>query len=225
MATKKIDVYGLSIEVPEEQAPAFIAARDAEKEDRRKTADRLGALEAEAKSALEKEKKATDAAELEKLKNKGEYDKALEIEKKASSERSAKLAAKFRDAEVRRLIAANPKMQAVEDAPTRSALADLFASQLTSSCRFDTEKELLEVLAPGGAVALNNEGKPKQADAWVSEILDASPLLKPKASPGSGAGGQGGKQETKPTATQADLDNRSPMEKAKFFEQGGVIAG
>ncbi len=104
-------------------------------------------------------------------------------------------------------------------------LVDLFHAQLRSSCRFDTEKDSLQVLGDGGAALLNSEGKPKQADAWVSEILDASPLLKPKASPGSGAAGSGGKTETKPSMAEADLGSKSPREMAEFFKAGGVIVG
>lgn len=227
-----VDIFGAKVELPDDQAKAVIAGRDADKEERRKLAERIGAIEAEKQAAEAAQKKAVEDAKMADLTKKGEFDKVLELKEKAAQERIAaagarvsQLADKFRDQAIRAYIATNPKVAAVADPATRAAMVDLYVAQLKPSCHFDIEKDSLQVLADGGAVALNSEGKPKQADAWVSEILDASPLLKPPPSPGSGAGGSGKSEGAKPQVAQVDFDKKAPLDQAKFLEAGGVIVG
>lgn len=227
-----VDIFGAKVELPDDQAKAVIAGRDADKAERHKLAERIGAIEAEKQAAEAAQKKAVEDAKLADLTKKGEFDKVLELKEKAANDRVAAasvrvshLADKFRDQAIRSFIAGNPKVAAVADPATRAAMIDLYAAQLKASCRYDIEKDSLQVLGDGGAVALNSEGKPKQADAWVSEILDASPLLKPLPSPGSGAGGSGKSEGTRPQVGQADFDKKAPLDQAKFLEAGGVIVG
>lgn len=221
MADMEVDLFGAKITLPEDKARAVIAGRDADKEERRKIAEQLGALTAASKEAADKERKALADSELAKLTNKGEFDKALEIERRAAADKVARIAEKFRDQAIRSAVASNAKLASIADPAARAQLADLFSAQLKASCRFDVEKDSLEVVGDGGAVVLNSEGKPKRADAWIGEILDASPLLKPQPSPGSGAGGDGKKVET-PTMARAEWDKLEPIARGAFLAQPGA---
>jgi len=187
----EVDIDGLKVSLPKAQAEQLIAKRQAAKEERRQLDIRLGALEAEKRAAEEKAERERQDAERAKLTSKGEYDKALELEKKTHAEKIGKLADKYRDAELRRQILANPKVAEVKDPAARDELVALFISQLKPGCRFNVDAERLEASTDGGVPPVDKDGKALSAEAWIAQRLDASPLLRPAASPGSGAAGGG----------------------------------
>jgi hypothetical protein len=204
----EVDLFdGVKVKLPKDEAAKVITARDARKAEMRGLNERLAAIEGEKRAAETKAAEEKAEAERKALTSQGQFDKALQAEQKKFAEKEAKVATKFRDAELRRQINGHPKLAAVSDATTRKELADLFFSQLVSSCQYDLGADILRVSGDGGAAPVDADGKPITADAWITNRLDASPLLKPAASPGSGAaGGAKGSQGNHPTITRAQYD-------------------
>jgi hypothetical protein len=182
---------GLKIKLPPADAEAYAAARSKDKAERETLAKKAGEMEALLKAEADAKTKAEEDAKLAKMTSKGEYDKALELMKKQTDDRLRKFAEQARDKEIQARIANHPSVQAMQSADARKELVDLLSLQLRTGCRFDIDTNTLQVMGDGGAVALDSEGKPKQADAWIVQTLDASSLLKTNATPGTGANGQG----------------------------------
>lgn len=189
---KKVEIHGLTLELPDDQADAVIRARDADKEARRAIEARLAEIEGKAKAADEASRKAADEAERAKLVNKGEYEKALQIEREANQKRIDALAGRYRTAALERQIAAIPGV-------LPGAVKDL-AAMLSQSVGYDLDKDSLTVAnAP-----LGSDGRPLDAAAFVKKFIDERPHFRAAAgSPGSGAAGAA--QPGQATIRRADL--------------------
>jgi hypothetical protein len=198
---------GIKIPLPTAQAEAYRAARAKDKSEREDLAKRLGAIEADRKAAEDAKRAAEEKASLEKLSSKEEFQKALANREAEFGTKLGKIATRYRDAALKAAITAHPKVAALPDAEARAAFADLLSLQLSASCKYNIEGNVLEVVGDGGAALLDSEGKVKQADAWIAERLDASPLLRPVASPGSGGDGKtaGGATPAKVRVTNAQV--------------------
>lgn len=221
--TMKVDLYdGIALDLPKDQAEKIIAARQADKEARRKSAEELGALRAEKEAASKAAKEAQDRAELEKLQKAGEFQKAQELMERRHADRLAAISGKYAKAAI---LAELSKASDVIDDPT--AREDLTA-QLMSSCKYDLETDTLAVMGTDGRPALGSDGKPLGVDALIKQHLDKRPYFrKASQTPGSGGAGAGPKPGAK-TMTQAqvaDLSATDPKALARFFAEGGQMVG
>ena len=198
---KKVDIYGSSIELPDDVADAMIKARDADKDERRKMAERIGAIEAQAKAAEDKARQEAEAAELAKLTSKGEFEKALAIEREKFAKQHGALSQRLRDQALEAQIA---RAKGVLPA----AVKDI-AQQLRQGCSYDPEKDQLVFTDAGGRPLLGNDGKPVTADAAIDGYLADRPWFRaPSGAPGSGSAPGGGPPAGSATLTPRDPDRR-----------------
>jgi hypothetical protein len=201
---KKVEIHGLTLELPDDQADAVIKARDADKDARRAIEARLAEIEGKAKAADEASRKAAEEAERTKLVNKGEYEKALQIEREANQKRIDALAGKYRTTALERQIAAIPGV-------LPGAVKDL-ATMLERQVGYDLEKDALTVVNP----PLGKDGKPLDAAAFVQQFITERPHFRAATgSPGSGAAGTG--QPGAATIRRADLATVTPTQRADLI--------
>lgn len=214
--TVSVDLHGQKLELPKEMAEKIIAARDADKARLRELNEKLGKLDAEAAAAIAKANKAEeDRLALEHMK-KGEVDKAKEMLTKEYKDRESKLAAKARDKHLAALVAANPNV-------VKSAVSDIVEA-LKGRTSYNLDSEAVVVLNADGSPQMNSEGKPLEVDAFLGDWLDKRPHYLLDKTP-KGSGGEGTKGNTSgKVKTAAQIEELSPMEKAKFFADGGQLA-
>ncbi len=214
---KQVDVLGLRVELPDEQADALIKARDAEKAESRKVAERLAALEQQAKAAEDKARSEAEAAQRKAALDRGEFDKVLAAEKEAAEKRLASLQARTRDHALAQAIARHK-------AVLPEAVADI-AAQLRAGCMYDPDADALTFVDAAGKPHLGSDGKPLAADAAVDRYLADRPWFrKPSNAPGSGAAPGAGPSSV-PTITQeqyaaATRDPAQAQAQAKLLAAG-----
>lgn len=178
----EVDLFGQKVPLPEPVAKAIIEARDKDKAERRQLAERLGSLESTARAAEEAQRKAAEQAELAKLTNKGEYETALKRVEETWKGKHQALTARLRDAALADAIARVPGVlpQAAKD----------IAAQLAAGCAYDPDAHQIAFVDAAGRPLLGQDGKPKTAEAVVTDFLVERPWYRaPAGSPGSGAGG------------------------------------
>lgn len=174
----EVDLPAGKVKVDKATAEILIKSRDTLKEDSRKAAERLGALEAEKKAAADAAEDARRTAEIEKAAKAGEIQKIKDL----MGEREARLAAKMRDRSLESVIAKSGKV-------IPEAVADI-AQQLRASCRFDLESETLLAVGADGKPLTGSDGKALGVDALVADFVANRPWFKPATqTPGSGAAG------------------------------------
>lgn len=210
---------GLKLTLPEDKAKQLIAARDAEKAAARLVNDELATLKSKAEAATaaaakaESEKAAIEAAKA------GDIEKAKELISKESSTTISNLAGKYRDNALRAMVAANPGLLKLPEAEKQKGLVDDILSQLRGSCTFDLKADTLVITGPDGRPILGSDGKPKSADAFVSEFLEARPYLRqPTQSQGSGGSGSG-------KTGSATLITRKEYDPKNADQQRGLASG
>ncbi len=191
-----VDLHGVTVKLPKDQADKVIAGRQAAKDELRKANERAGAADAERKAAADVAAEATRTAEMEKAAKAGEIEKVKQL----ANEKVVKYGERLRD---RTLEAAIAKLDTLAPDAGRYLLP-----QLRTSCRFAMDSDTLEVVGEGGAPRVGSDGKPMSVDALISEIIDAQPLLrKASGSPGSGAkGGAGAMGAVGKTMTLAEYN-------------------
>lgn len=189
----EVDLPAGKVKVDKATAEILIKSRDTLKDDARKTAEKLGAMEAEKKAAADAAAEAQRNAEIEKAAKAGEIEKI----KALMGEREGKLAAKMRDRSLEAAIAKGGKV-------IPEAVADI-AQQLRGSCRFDLDTETLQAVGADGKPLTGSDGKPLSVDALVESFVSARPWFKPATqTPGSGAAGS--------PATPAGVETMSEAE-------------
>ena len=214
----EVDLYGEKVTLPKERADKIIAGRQASKVEVGELNRRLGALEAEKTAAEQARAKAeNDAAHASAIKA-GEIDKAREIAAKGANDKLSKLSTKYRD-------------QALEnhlrnlDGIVKEAIPDIVA-QLRVSCNFNLDAESLEVMDAAGKPAMGDDGKPMQADAFVSKFLENRPYFRTASkATGSGSSGAGKSATTSATMTEATAKDMGAIQVAAFLNSGGKIVG
>lgn len=209
---KKVDLLGHAIELPDDQAEALIRARDTDKEARRTLEARLAELEGKTRAAEDAQRKATEEAERAKLVSKGEYDKALAMEREAAGRKAAALVQRMRDRALKDAIRRTPGV--LPDA------ADDLASQLCQSCTYDPDQDSLVVVGPDGRPATGQDGKPITVEAAIQAHVANRPWFQaPSGTRGSGAATNGTR-----TGIQLKRSEMSVKEKVAFAEQHGQAA-
>lgn len=206
--------------LPKDLALKVIAARDTDKKTLRDMSEELGALKAAKDAETAKAAKAEqDRLAIEHAK-KGEVDQVRELLTKENKATVDKLAAKYRDVHLEALVARSPKLlKLATDAEQQQLVRDVVA-QLRSSCLFNLEQDTLQVIGADGRPALASDGKPKSADAYLEEYLDArSHLRVPTTSSGSGAAGSGKGAAVVGTIKQSQYDHKN-AEQARALAAG-----
>jgi hypothetical protein len=210
--TMDVDVPGVGkLTLPKEQATKMIAARDAEKAERRVLSERMGAIEAEKAAAETARAKAENDRQAAEHAKKGELDKATELLTKGHREREAKIAGQLRDKALDAAVRAVARV-------VPAAVPDI-CDQLRARSRYDFDADAVVVLDAAGQPLKDEAGKPVPVDTWLGSWIEKRPhyLLDGTA---AGTGAEGG-SKTKPTAkaiTEKQLGSMNPMERAKFFE-------
>lgn len=176
----KITIAGKEVDVADEVA-AHLASLEqrtaAADEATRKAAEEHGRAKAEAEAKARAEEDARRKAEQDALIKKGEFEKAIELERKNTTA----VAERFRDAELRALVAGHPKLRkhGLDDA-ARAALIDDVVAQLRPSAAFDLA---------AGKVTITANGTPVDPQAHLDAFIAARPYLaEPEPGKGSGAG-------------------------------------
>ncbi len=191
-----VDLHGVTVKLPKEQAEKVIAGRQAQKEELRKANEKAGAMDAERQAAAAKAEEATRNADMEKAAKAGEIEKVKEL----AGQHVAKLADRYRD---RAIESAIGKLGTV----VPEAVADLIP-QLRGSCKFNVETDTLEIVDGGGRPLTGQDGKPMTVDTFISSHVEARPYLrKASGTQGSGAaGGKGANGAKIPTMTVAEYN-------------------
>ncbi len=191
----EVDLPGGKIKLPKAAAELVIRGRDALKEENRKMAERLGAVDAERKNAEEMKRKAEEDKAMSEAAKAGEIEKVKQI----ATQQVGRLADRYRDRALEGAIAKLPGIlpQAVTD----------IAAQLRAGCRFDVESDTLIVIDAAGRPVTGADGKPMGVDAHINSYLEARPWFRAaNATPGSGAQGAAANKGPIPTITQAEYD-------------------
>lgn len=208
-----VDLHGVSVKLPKVDADKVIAGRQSAKDEQRKLAERLGALEAEKKAVEDAKRKAEEDKALADAAKAGEIDKIKQI----GEQRVARIAERYRDTRLEAAVAKHPAVIA-------EAAGDI-AAQLRQSCRFDVDRDMVEVIDAAGKPRVDAEGKPLGVDALIAEYLNARPWFrKPSNTPGSGAAGKGG-SATGAVKTAAEIEAMGAIARAQFFQSGGTQSG
>ncbi len=213
LETKEVDINGVKIVLPVEQADKLIQARDAEKQSRKDQAEKYGKLEAEKAQAEAARAKAEEDKQAMELAKKGEIDQLKVFLTKASSEREAKLAASARDKHIAALVGSNEKI-------IKSATQDI-VDQLKSRTKYDFDSDTVVVLDPDGLPAKGTDGKPMGVDSFLSGWLENRPHYLRDGSP-KGTGAAGGVKQTGKVMSADAIAQMTPMDKAKYFADGGA---
>lgn len=223
--TIEVDVHGGKVTVAKDIGERMIAARDADKKRTKEISDEL----ARVRATLEEEKKRLDQAEQDKaakeLASKGEVEKLKELLTKENKATVEKLASKYRDTHLEAMVARSGNFVKSKDAAENQRNISLAVQLLKASCTFDLAQDTLLVIDSAGRPVLGTDGKPKTADAFVSEFIESTPIFKqPTQGQGSGAAGGGGvPHQGTITRTQYDPKN---AEQARALASGKLkIAG
>ncbi len=218
--TMEVDLDGEKIVLPKDQALKVIAKRTADKKTRNEQTEELGRLKAEKDAESAKALKSEeDRLALEAAK-KGEIDKVRELLTSQNKKQVDALAAKYRDTHLEAMVARSPALLKLADDAGQATLIKDIAAQLRTSCQFDLERDTLVVIGADGRPALASDGKPKTADAYLAEFLEARPYLRlPTTSSGSGAAGSGKGQAVVGTIKQSQYDHKN-REQSRLIAAG-----
>ncbi len=213
--TIKVDIHGVQVSLPKAEAEKLIAARDTDKVKLRELNEKLGKLDADAAAANAKANKAEEDRIATEHAKKGELDQARAILTKEHREREAKLSAKARDKHLAALVAGN-------DAVIKTAIPDIVdALRGRTVYNFDTES--VTVLDEAGQPLKDSAGKPMEVDAFLGTWLEKRTHYLLDKNP-KGPGGAGSKTNTG-TLNAAQLEAMEPLQRAKFFSDGGKMVG
>jgi len=189
---------GVTVEMPKDQAEAFMAARAKEKAEREDLAKRVGAVEAERKKAEDQAAAAAQEKEVLRLAKEGELAKVREI---LTRESNAKL-----EALSRRVVDQELSVQIRRLAPglVDEAVADI-VSLVRGRAGIDPETAVVRIVGDDGQ-PLMRDGQPLGADAYLAEWLAARPHFQTAKVP-SGTGGKppGNPPISSATIRRADL--------------------
>ncbi len=196
----EVDIPGAKISLPKDQAEALIKYRDGLKAESRTQAERLGAIEAQAKSAEEAVAKARRDAELAAAEKAGEVAKVREILTRESAERTGRLASRLADTQLRAALLAQNTL-------AKDALPDIMISA-QRSYRV-TEDGSLEFLDAAGQPAKDSEGKPVSADAWAKQFLESRPHFRTVVVP-AGNSGRADASKSQRIMRRSEIDMSNP---------------
>jgi hypothetical protein len=172
----KVLINGTELDLPDAAAAAYTAQTEKLlklEADAKATAEALGAAKAQADAKAKAEEDARRKAEQDVHIKKGEYDKALELERNQTKA----VAERFRDSELKAMIATHP---GIRDDIRDTIVADA-VELLRGRAQFDFNT---------GKILINgDDGKPTaDAKAFVTSWLSGRPAwLKPNGAAGSGA--------------------------------------
>jgi len=201
---------GVVIELPKADAEKVILANQKANEERESLARKVGAAEAERKSAEEKARAEGLEKEAIKLAKDGEVAKAREILTRESNERVSRLSMKLRDQEIDSTI--RRLAPGLDDA----AVSDM-RTLIASRAAFDAESGRTVILDEGGK-PLQKDGQTVDAQAYLPGWLAARPHFQTAKTP-TGNGGGGGGVTTAGTIRVADLPNLTQAQ-AEAMRQG-----
>ena len=188
---KKVDIDGLTIEISDDaQADALIQRRQADKDQRKRDAERLAQLESERRQAEEARAEAERKAEVEKAKARGDYETAIKKAREQDEQRMQALASRIRDSRIESAVRAAKGI-----VPT--AVADIVA-HVSQSCTYDPDADKVRVKA---------DGTEQELDSFLTQYLDKRPHFRlPTGQPGTGAAGSGTTADGVKTITIAEYD-------------------
>ncbi len=191
-----VDLHGVTVKLPKEQAEKVIAGRQAQKEELRKAIEKSGGLEVERQAAAARAEEAQRTAEIERASKAGE----IETVKKLLKEENEKLKAESLEDKLEMLLS---RKDTVAEGASRYLLP-----QLRASCKYDGTNKTLQVMDEGGRLRAGPDGKPMTADAFIDSLIEAQPILrKASGTQGSGAaGGKGANGAKIPTMTVAEYN-------------------
>ncbi len=214
--TIEVDVHGIKIPLPKDQAEKLILARDADKASRRELADNLGKLTADKTAAEQARAKAEEDKQILEHAGKKEVEQIRALASKESADRMAKISAKLRDKHLAASLAAHHGI-------VSAAIPDIH-DQLKNRLQYDAESDAVVVLDGAGQPQKDEAGKPVQVDTWIGDWLAKRPhyLLDKTA---QGNGGTAVKTTTGKTVPAATFEAMTTREKALFCEAGGGISG
>ncbi len=189
---------GVVLELPKADAERIILARQKENEERTQLAHKVGAAEAERRTAEEKAVREATEKEAIKLAKDGEVAKAREILTRESNEKLARLTARIRDQEIEGVIRRSaPGLDDVAVQDMRSLIAPRAA--------YDAESGKVLILDEAGK-PLQKDGQTVDAKAYLPDWLAARPHFQTARTP-TGNGGGGGTPRAVGTIRVADLAN------------------
>jgi hypothetical protein len=220
----KVDIDGMELDLPDEQAKALITRRDADKARRREVDAQLAKLTADREAAESARLKAEEDAKL------AEAVKTKDIE----AVRAAMAAA--HKAELERVTAATRGMQ---DRLVASLVRDTVArhSEIKPEAVAVVEKLLRAdyrfSIGDDGTVKVDGaplgpDGRPKGLEVLTAEFLgsEAGALFrKPAVSQGSGAAGVGSAAPGQKTLSLAAFEALPARERGAFLHDGGKLIG
>lgn len=216
METIEVDIAGTKVSLPKDVGEKVINWRDQEKAAKRELSEKAGKLEADlqakeaARVKAEEDKLALEAAK------KGEIDQVRALMSRQEREKLDKLGQKYL---AKHLLAAVAARKDVADTAT-----DDIVDQLKQRSKYDFDSDSVVIVRPDGSPDVDESGKPVQVDAWLGKWLEKKPhFLRDRTPVGSGA--QGGKAATGKTITAESFRTMRPSEAAKFFQDGGTVAG
>ncbi len=199
MDTIEVDIDGLKLTLPKDQGEALIAKRQATKDESRKLGERLGALEAEKRTAEEAAaaaKRERDAAEALKA---GDIKKLEQLHTEKLTAERTRTATRLRDKGLAAVVAKTPKL-----APT--AIEDV-VEQLKARTQYDFESDSVIVLDAAGQPQKDDSGKPMTLDSFMGSWLEKRPHYLLDSTPsGSGATSTGTPPKGGATITSREYD-------------------
>lgn len=212
MDTIDVDIDGLKITLPKDQGEALIAKRQATKEEARKLGERLGALEAEKRTAEEAAAAAKRAQEAAEALKAGDIQRLEKIHTEKLTTERTRLSAKLRDKALAASVAKAPKL-----VPTA---VDDVVDQLRARTAYDFDSDSVIVLDAAGQPQKDDSGKPVTLDSFLGSWLEKRPhFLLDSTPPGSGATGGG-----KPPVTAGGQINRADYDAAVKAGRSDIVA-
>jgi len=206
---------GVIIELPKDQAEAFMAARTKEKGEREELARKAGAAEAERKAASDQAAAAAQEKEVIRLAKDGEIAKVREMLTADSNTRLAALSRQVID-------------QAIEGAARRLSpgLADADVADMVALNRaragVDPDTGKVRMLGDDGQPIMR-DGHALGADAFLAEWLATRPRFQTAKLPGQGGGKPGDGGNTQPgTITRSQAAHPTPAQ-AEAMRQGKLV--
>ncbi len=214
--TIDVDINGVSVKLPKEIGEKVIKARDADKGKMRELNEKYGKLEADKTAAEVARQKAEDDKQAIELAKKGEVEQVRNLLTKDFKDRESKLSAKARDKHLAALVAGNENI-------IKGAIPDIVEA-LKGRTQYNFDTESVTVTDAAGLPQKDTDGNPVSVDAFISGWLEKRPhYLLDKTQKGSG--GEGDKKQTGKVLTEEAFGSLSTKDKAKFFADGGKIAG
>ncbi len=210
MAEIEIDLGKEKIKVEESVGKLIIAHRDADKAERRALAEEAARLKSQVEAEANKAAQALKDKEIAEAAKAGDIEKLKEVLTKENNSTVERLTEKYRDTHLEALVMRNPNLLKHADDDSQRILIDDLVALLKPSCTFDLKSDTLQVVGKDGRPALGSDGKPKAADAFVSEFLEARlHMRRPAQSQGSGAAGSGSGNPAAQTITRKQFDHKN----------------